>query len=83
MKNVNQNCRLEFVKSIGVFEAKAHLSELIEAGEPVTITRYGRAVATLVPVRDNVSDVVRRIRSMKAHRLTGAQIVALTREGRP
>lgn len=41
-------------KSVGVHEAKTHLSRLIElvgAGEKVTITRRGEAVAKLVPVR--------------------------------
>jgi prevent-host-death family protein len=39
--------------TVTVVEAKAHLSELldkVEAGEPVVITRHGRAVATLSPV---------------------------------
>ena len=39
--------------SIGIYEAKSRLSELIEkveAGEVVTITRRGRPVAKIVPV---------------------------------
>jgi prevent-host-death family protein len=46
-------------KSVGVHEAKTHLSRLLEdvaAGEEVVITRRGEAVATLVPVQP----VVRR-----------------------
>lgn len=42
------------MREIGAFEAKTHLSELlaaVEAGETVTITRRGRAVARLSPVR--------------------------------
>jgi prevent-host-death family protein len=42
------------VRSISVAEAKAHLSELlkaVEAGEVVSITRRGQAVATLSPAR--------------------------------
>ena len=38
--------------SVGAFEAKTHLSALldkVEAGEEVTITRHGRAIARLVP----------------------------------
>jgi len=38
-----------------VAEAKAHLSEIlkeVEAGQEVTITRRGQAVATIVPVRE-------------------------------
>jgi len=41
-------------KSVGVHEAKTHLSQLLEAvaaGEEVVITRRGEEVATLVPVR--------------------------------
>jgi prevent-host-death family protein len=41
-------------KSVGVHEAKTHLSRLLEdvaAGEEIVITRRGEQVATLVPVR--------------------------------
>lgn len=41
------------MRHVGAFEAKTHLSELlaaVEAGEEITITRRGRAVARLVPV---------------------------------
>jgi len=41
-------------RSVGVHEAKTHLSRLLEdvaAGEEVVITRRGEEVATLVPVR--------------------------------
>ena len=40
-------------QSIGLFEAKTHLSELVaraEKGEEVVITRHNKAVAKLVPV---------------------------------
>ncbi len=39
-------------KSVGVHEAKTHLSKLLErvaTGEEITITRRGEAVARLVP----------------------------------
>ena len=42
------------MESIGLFEAKTHLSELIaraERGEEVIITRHNKPVAKLVPVR--------------------------------
>lgn len=42
------------MESIGIYEAKSRLSELVEkaeAGEEVTITRRGRPVAKLVRVR--------------------------------
>lgn len=41
-------------KSVGVHEAKTHLSRLLDdalAGEDVVITRRGEEVARLVPVR--------------------------------
>lgn len=41
------------MRRIGVFEAKTHLSRLleeVEAGEQLLITRRGRAVARLIPV---------------------------------
>ncbi|TMH12930.1 MAG: type II toxin-antitoxin system Phd/YefM family antitoxin [Betaproteobacteria bacterium] len=41
------------MESIGLFEAKTHLSELVaraEKGEEVIITRHNKPVAKLVPV---------------------------------
>jgi prevent-host-death family protein len=41
------------VETVGLFEAKTHLSELIaraERGEEVIITRHNKPVARLVPV---------------------------------
>ncbi|MFM8858659.1 MAG: type II toxin-antitoxin system Phd/YefM family antitoxin [Methylocystis sp.] len=41
------------MKEVGAFEAKSRLGRLldwVEAGEEVTITRRGKAVARLVPV---------------------------------
>jgi antitoxin (DNA-binding transcriptional repressor) of toxin-antitoxin stability system len=35
------------MKTVGVFDAKTRLSELIESGETLTITKHGRPVATL------------------------------------
>jgi prevent-host-death family protein len=43
------------MKTVGAFEAKTHLSELLDLvaeGERVTITRRGTPVAMLVPVAD-------------------------------
>ena len=39
---------------VGAYEAKTHLSELldkVEAGEEITITKHGAPVAKLVPVK--------------------------------
>ena len=43
------------MKTIGAFEAKTHLSELLDLvklGERVTITRRGEPVAMLVPLQE-------------------------------
>lgn len=40
------------MSEVGAYEAKTHLSELldrVEAGERITITRHGKPVARLVP----------------------------------
>ena len=42
---------------VGAYEAKTHLSELlekVEAGEEITITKHGAPVAKLVPVKKEV-----------------------------
>ncbi len=70
------------MKSIGVFDAKARLSELIDSGEVVTITRHGRPVATLSPIRQNAADVSARIRANPCIDATNGEIAALIREGR-
>jgi len=50
------------MRTIGAFEEKNRLSELlqvVENGEEVTITKHGRAVARLVPVDDSDKTRVR------------------------
>lgn len=47
---------------IGAFQAKTHLSELLERvrrGERITITRHGTPVAVLVPPEAEVATQVR------------------------
>ncbi len=42
------------MRTVGAFEAKTHLSQLldqVESGETVVITRHGEPVAELVPAR--------------------------------
>jgi prevent-host-death family protein len=42
------------METIGTFEAKTHLTRLLQrvaAGEQITITRHGAPVARLVPVK--------------------------------
>jgi len=70
------------MKTVGIFDAKSHLSELIDSGEVVTITKHGRPVATLSPVRPKPADVVARIRANRCVQATTEEVVALVREGR-
>jgi prevent-host-death family protein len=73
------------VKTVGVFDAKNRLSELIESGEPVTITKHGKPVATLTPIRSQAAAAVARIRAMRKTSgltLTDEEVVELTRSGR-
>ncbi|HEY6945482.1 MAG TPA: type II toxin-antitoxin system prevent-host-death family antitoxin [Candidatus Acidoferrum sp.] len=76
--------------TVGAFEAKTHLSELldkVEAGEEITITKHGAPVAKLVPVRKETSAEQRaaigRIRELSAGlSLGGIRIKDLISEGR-
>ncbi len=75
--------------SIGAYEAKTHLSDLLERvarGERITITRYGVPIAMLVPVdgdradfRDTLEEIL-RFRS--GRRLSRAEARDLVEEGR-
>jgi prevent-host-death family protein len=65
---------------IAVSDAKAHLTDLVrraEAGEEVVLTRFGHAVARLVPVRATSSAANRRalmqavMQSAKDHAVPG------------
>ena len=77
---------------VGVAKAKDSFSELIdraEAGEVVTITRHGRAVATLSPAQAHPTraEMDTWLADLKARRsemptLTSEEIVAAVHEGR-
>ena len=80
--------------SVGSFEAKTKLAELldrVEAGETVVITRRGRPVAQLVPVRPDDERERRRalVEAIKRWRVgkdrgakPGATIAELIKAGR-
>jgi prevent-host-death family protein len=66
------------MKTVGTFEAKTHLSALlerVERGEEITITRHGNAVACLVPAgavgRDRLQDTVKRLKAFRRGRRRG------------
>jgi prevent-host-death family protein len=57
------------MESIGLFEAKTHLSELVaraERGEEVVITRHNRPVAKLVPIASSAPDAAARRAAVNA-----------------
>ncbi|WP_306118207.1 MULTISPECIES: type II toxin-antitoxin system prevent-host-death family antitoxin [unclassified Roseitalea] len=74
------------MREVGSFEAKTRLSELlaaVEAGETVTITRRGKAVARLVPVGSDRLDALRRLQQIGAGAtMTVDEILSARDEGR-
>ena len=78
------------MKTVGAFEAKTHLAELLQQaseGETILITRRGVPVAKLVtadqPEKHDLQKVVRNIReSRKGIRLKGTTLRELINEGR-
>lgn len=51
------------MKTIGAFEAKTHLSSLLDRvakGEKITITRHGVPAAMLVPVGETVAKLTHK-----------------------
>jgi prevent-host-death family protein len=80
------------VESIGLFEAKTHLSELIaraERGEEVIITRHNKPVAKLVPIGRALADNSQRrraaldaLQAFDAIALPGVDLAELITTGR-
>lgn len=57
------------MESIGLFEAKTHLSELVaraERGEEVIITRHNKPVAKIVPISEVSPELVALRRQIAA-----------------
>ena len=83
------------MREVGAFEAKnklGQLLDLVERGEEVTITRHGREVARLIPVRpahgrDQARAALRRIReraeAQKLGHFDWTEWKAYRDEGRP
>jgi prevent-host-death family protein len=77
--------------TVGAYEAKTHLSELlekVEAGGEIIITKHGAPVAKLVPVKKEASaeqraSAIGRIQKLSAGlSLGGLKIKDLINEGR-
>lgn len=78
-------------RSVGAFEAKTHLSELLDLaamGERITITKRGKPVAMLVPVEEEPSmtpaEAAAALRDLRSGITLGDDISvrALIEEGR-
>jgi prevent-host-death family protein len=75
---------------VGAFEAKTHLSHLlerVERGETITITRHGKPVARLLPIaRSSRDERLRAITELKELRagqtLGGLPVRELIEQGR-
>ena len=82
--------RLVVMKTVGAFEAKTHLAELLQKvseGETILITRRGVPVAKLVTAdhqeTQDLKEVVRNLREIrKGARLKGTTLRELIDEGR-
>ncbi len=83
------------VRSVGAYDAKTHLSDLldrVERGEQIIITRHGRPVARLIPEgREDIAEALaaldritarRKALAARGVRLTQTEIRALREEGR-
>jgi prevent-host-death family protein len=82
---------LQGSNTVGAYQAKTHLSELlekVEAGEEITITKHGAPVAKLVPVKKEIRPEERvaaidRIQKLATGlSLGGLKVKDLIREGR-
>jgi prevent-host-death family protein len=75
--------------TMGAYEAKTHLAKLIRAaerGETVIITRHGKLVAQLDPIKDErarVAEVIERMKRERARRpkVSLEEILASIHEG--
>jgi len=81
----------EFSKTVGAYEAKTRLSELlerVEAGEEITITKHGAPVARLVPVKkeagaeERIAAIERIQKLATGLSLGGLKVKDLVSEGR-
>lgn len=80
------------MESIGSFEAKTHLPQLLERvsqGEEFTITRHGKPVARLVPAvpakpRPDVRQVIEELKAFRKGNTLGEGVTVrdLIEEGR-
>lgn len=78
------------ISTVGIYEAKNKLSELldrVEAGEIIAVTRHGKKIALITPIneqRPSARQAIARIRELRVgSRLNGLKVKELRDEGRP
>jgi prevent-host-death family protein len=68
------------METVGLFEAKTHLSELIaraERGEETIITRHNKPVAKIVPISKVSPELIQqRLEAVKGLQAIGQQMIA-------
>ena len=83
------------MKGIAIYEAKARFSELlaaVQSGEEIEITKHGRPIARMEPVRSNavalvdrkkaVAEAFKQLREMRARFTLDGNIKEIIAEGR-
>lgn len=88
--SINQTKRIAVMIEVGAFEAKTHLSALLEKvknGEEVLITKRGKAIARLVPAeqakQSEVTSVIDELCTLRKQvNLNGLDWKALRDDGR-
>ena len=75
---------------VGAYEAKTHLPALLERvarGEQITITKHGKPIARLVPIKrpdpDRRRKAIDKLKEFAKGRTLGVPIKQLINEGRP
>ena len=75
---------------VGVYEAKTHLTALlerVEAGEQFTITKHGKPIARLVPIsradRKRRREIIERLKKFSEGQTLDTPLKQLINEGRP
>jgi prevent-host-death family protein len=76
-------------REIGVYDAKTRLTALLERvehGEQFTITKHGRPIARLIPIKrsddDRRREAIARLLTFRKGRKLGVPIKELIEEGR-
>ena len=74
---------------VGAYEAKTHLPALLERvqrGEQITITKHGKPIARLVPIRrrdrDRRAEAIEKLKKFAEGHTLGVPVKQLIEEGR-